>query len=105
MMTDKTWQDNVQASSRKFDVIMSSVGIGSAPTADTPLFDEKIEAYCAELLQKITGWQAQNNEDRLLYADATKTYSYTKRETLIKAAEIRLYNALHIGDSINEDMT
>lgn len=96
---------DAQASNQDFNAIMANFGIGNAPTADTPLFDEKIEAYCAELLQKITGWQAQNNEDRLLYADATKTYGYAKRETLIKAAEIRLYNALHIGDSINEDMT
>lgn len=103
-MTDDTWQDNAQASSQNFDAIMASVGIGSAPTDDMPLFDEKIEAYCAELLQKITGWQEQNNEDRLLYADATKTYGYAKREALIKAAEIKLYNALHVGDSINEDM-
>ena len=104
MMTDDAWQDNAQASSQNFDAIMASVGIGSAPTDDMPLFDEKIEAYCAELLQKITGWQEQNNEDRLLYADATKAYGYTKREALIKAAEIKLYNALHVGDSINEDM-
>lgn len=95
---------DAQASNQDFNAIMANFGIGNAPTADTPLFDEKIEAYCAELLQKITGWQAQNNEDRLLCVDATKTYGYAKREALIKAAEIRLYNALHIGDSINEDM-
>lgn len=95
---------DAQASNQDFDAIMANFGIGNAPTADTPLFDEKIKAYCAELLQKITGWQEQNNEDRLLYADATKTYGYTKREALIKAAEIKLYNALHVGDSISEDI-
>lgn len=103
-MIDQNTQCDVQASSQDFDTIMASFGIGSAPAAGTPLFDEKTEAYCAELLQHITGWQAQNNEDRLLYADATKTYGYAKREALIKAAEIKLYNALHVGDSINEDM-
>lgn len=103
-MINQNTQDDMQASSQNFDALMSSVGIGSAPTADMPLFDEKIEAYCAELLQKITSWQEQNNEYRLLYADATKTYGYTKREALIKVAEIKLYNALHTGDSINEDM-
>lgn len=95
---------DAQASSQNFDAIMANFGIGSAPTTDMPLFDEKMEAYCAELLQKITGWQEQNNKDRLLYSDANKTYGYVKREALIKAAEIKLYNALHVGDSINEDM-
>ncbi|MBH0095944.1 hypothetical protein I6E61_06020 [Psychrobacter sp. NZS113] len=103
-MINQDRQDDVQASSQNFDAIMAKVGIGSTPTADMPLFDEKMDAYCAELLQKITGWQEQNNEDRLLYADATKTYGYAMREALIKVAEIKLYNALHVGDSINEDM-
>lgn len=104
MITQNT-QDDVQASSHNFDAIMASVGIGSAPTADdAPLFDEKIEAYCADLLQKITGWQEQNNRARLSNTNATQTYIYAKREALIKVAEIKLYNALHIGDSINEDM-
>lgn len=103
-MIDQNEQCSVQDSSQDFDTIMASIGIGSAPVADTPLFDEKIEAYCAELLQHITGWQEQNNKDLLLYDDATKTYGYAKREALIKIAEIKLYNALHAGDSISEDM-
>ncbi len=73
-MINQNREGDVQASSQNFEAIMASVGIGSAPTADMPLFDEKTEAYCAELLQKITSWQEQNNEDRLLYGDATKTY-------------------------------
>lgn len=103
-MINQNTQDDVQASSQNFDAIMASVGIGSAPTADMSLFDEKIEAYCADLLQKITGWQEQNNEDRLLYVDATKTYGYAKREELIRVARIKLYNSLHKGDCISEEM-
>lgn len=105
-MVDKNKQDDVQASKQNFDAMMTSVGIGigSAPTTDMPLFDEKIMAYCAELLQKITVWQELNNQDRLLNANATKTSGYAKHEALIKIAEIKLYNALHTSDYITEEM-
>lgn len=103
-MVDENKQYDVQANNQNFDAMMNSVGIGSAPTTDMPLFDEKIVAYCAELLQKITVWQELNNQDRLLNANATATYGYAKYEALIKVAEIKLYNALHISDYITEEM-
>ena len=107
-MFDMKKQNDVQVSSQSFDAIMMLAittvadDIGSAPTVDTPLFDEAHEAYCADLLQNIIGWQEQNNRARL--SNATQTYGYAKREALIKVAETRLYNALHKGDCISEKM-
>ncbi len=100
-MVDKNKQDDVQASNQNFDAMIC---IGSAPTTDMPLFDEKIEAYCAELLHKITVWQELNNQDRLLNTNVTETYDYAKREALIRVAEIKLYNALHTSDYITEEI-
>lgn len=105
-MFDMKKQNDVQVSSQSFDAIMMLAittvadDIGSAPTVDTPLFDEAHEAYCADLLQNIIGWQEQNNRARL--SNATQTYGYAKREALIKVAETRLYNALYKGDCISE---
>ena len=107
-MFDMKKQNDVQISSQSFDAIMMLAvttvadDIGSAPTVDTPLFDEAHEAYCADLLQNIIGWQEQNNRARLSNTNATQTYIYAKREALIKVAETRLYNALHKGDCISE---
>jgi len=103
-------QSDIQVSQQSFDAIMMlaittvSDDIGSAPTADTPLFDEAHEAYCAQLLQSIIGWQEENNQDRLVDANATQSYDYAKREALIKVAETKLYNALHKDDCINQEM-
>ena len=109
-MFDMKKQNDVQVSSQSFDAIMMlaittvSDNIGSAPTADTPLFDEAHEAYCAQLLQSIIGWQEENNQERLFDANATQSYDYAKREALIKVAETKLYNALHKDDCINKEM-
>lgn len=110
MMLDIKQEKDIQVSSQSFDAIMMLAittvadDIGSAPTVDAPLFDEAHEAYCADLLQNIVGWQEQNNRARLSNANATQTYIYAKREALIKVAETRLYNALHQGDCISEKM-
>lgn len=109
-MFDMKKQNDIQVSSQSFDAIMMLAintvadDIGSAPTVDTPLFDEVHEAYCADLLQNIIGWQEQNNRARLSNANATQTYIYAKREALIEVAETRLYNALHKSDCIGEKM-
>jgi hypothetical protein len=110
MMLATKKQSDIQVSQRSFNAIMMLAittiedDIGSAPTVDTLLFDEAHEAYCAELLQSIIEWQTQNNRNRLFDANAAQSYAYAKREALIKVAEIKLYNALHKGDCINEEM-
>ena len=109
-MFDLEKQNNVQINRQGFDALkmlaITTVAddIGSAPSIDTPLFDEARDAYCAKLLQNIVEWQEQNNRDRLLDANATQTYIYAKREALIKVAEVKLYNSLHMGDYISEEM-
>ena len=109
-MFDMKKQNDVQVSSQSFDAIMMLAittvadDIGDAPTIDTPLFDEAREAYCAELLQSIVEWQKQNSADLLFDSNATQNYTYAKREALIKVAEVKLFNALHEGDSISEEM-
>lgn len=109
-MFDPKKQNEAQVSQQSFDAIMMLAittvtdDIGSAPTIDTPLFDEARDAYCAELLQSIVGWQEQNNQERLLDANATQTYTYAKREALIKVAEVKLYNALNTGNCVSEEL-
>ena len=109
-MLDIKQEKDIQVSPQSFDAIMMLAittvadDIGSAPNADTPLFDEAHEAYCAQLLQSIIGWQEENNQERLFDANATQSYDYAKREALIKVAETKLYNALHKDDCINKEM-
>ena len=110
MMFATKKQSDIKVSQQSFDAIMMLAittvadDIGSAPTADTPLFDEAREAYCAQLLQSIIGWQEENNQDRLFDSNAAQSYDYAKREALIKIAETKLYNALHKDDCINKEM-
>ena len=109
-MLDIKQEKDIQVSQQSFDAIMMLAittvadDIGSAPTVNIPLFDEVHEAYCAELLQCIVGWQKQNNQDLTTDANADQNYTYAKREALIKVAEVKLFNALHEGDSISEEM-
>ncbi len=110
MMLDIKQEKDIQVSPQSFDAIMMLAittvadDIGDAPTIDTPLFDEAREAYCAELLQSIVEWQKQNSDDLLFDSNAAQNYTYAKREALIKVAEVKLFNALHEGDSISEEM-
>ena len=109
MFATKTKSD-IQVSQQSFDAIMMLAiatvedSIGSAPTVDMLLFDEAHEAYCAEILQSIIDWKTENNQDRLFDTNTAQSYDYAKREALIKVAEIKLYNALHKSDCINEGM-